>query len=81
MTVVSFVPLFYRIASRKSYAGLSIGYVVFNLMSATESFAFVLLLYVEHAYDGGEFVSKPRTTGDLLNLIQLGIVFACFALL
>ena len=50
-------------------------------MTATEEFAEVLLFYVEHAYNSGNFVYKQRTTGDLLNLIQLGLVFVCFAIL
>lgn len=50
-------------------------------MTVTEDFAEALLFYSEHTFDGDNFVYSPRTTSDLLNLIQLGLILACFSML
>ncbi|KAL2807694.1 hypothetical protein BJX63DRAFT_411386 [Aspergillus granulosus] len=75
LTIASFIPQFHLIWSRKSANGISLLYVLYNLISATEQFAlnfgFVVLA---EAADDAVFVHNPPTVGDWLNFAQT-IVF------
>ncbi|KAL3477056.1 hypothetical protein BJX99DRAFT_226650 [Aspergillus californicus] len=75
LTIASFIPQFHLIWSRKSANGISLLYVLYNLISATEQFAlnFGFVVLIEPA-DDAVFVHNPPSVGDWLNFAQT-IVF------
>lgn len=60
---------------KKDSTDISLYYILFNLISATEQFTLGFYYVVSHSQDTGFFVSDPRNTGDWLNLAQLTVVW------
>ncbi|RAH46321.1 uncharacterized protein BO95DRAFT_452683 [Aspergillus brunneoviolaceus CBS 621.78] len=73
------LPQLWRIWAQKMSTGLSLPYVFFNLLSATERFTVGFLTAVNSTIAGadppGFFAHNPRTIGDCLNLVQLDALF------
>lgn len=55
--------------------GISLGYLLLNLISATEQFTIGFYILVNFTGGTDIFVETPLTTGDWLNLAQLTLVW------
>ncbi|KAJ5146648.1 uncharacterized protein N7515_001212 [Penicillium bovifimosum] len=79
LTVLSLYPQIQCIRSRKDSSGISVYYVLFNLIAATEQFTIVVFFLVNNNIGGGEvFVHSPSSTGDWLNLGQMTVSYVLF---
>ena len=76
-TAISFIPQYRLILSRKDCEGISFAYVFFNLLSATEQFAFGLYISVPHFDHGGESLHRPPDLQSWTNICQLAVVWVC----
>ncbi|KAL3263330.1 hypothetical protein ABHI18_001867 [Aspergillus niger] len=85
LEITVFLPQIWRIWSQKTSTGLSLLYIFFNLLSATERFTNAFFGTVNWTIAGanapGFFVHDPRTIGDWLNLVQLGVDWVLLLLL
>ncbi|KAE8371056.1 hypothetical protein BDV26DRAFT_303286, partial [Aspergillus bertholletiae] len=78
LSVASFLPQLQRIWCTKQFTGLSLSYVLCNLMSATEQFTLLFFLLVNQT----EYTDViQKTTGDWINLAQLAAVWMLWLLL
>ncbi|OHF03004.1 ATP synthase F0 [Colletotrichum orchidophilum] len=79
LSVVSYLPQCHRLREQGHCDGLSLYYVLFNLLSATEQVTIGFFLNVNN--DGSlrpdVFVNTPATAGDWFNLGQLVVVWLC----
>ncbi|KAE8356782.1 hypothetical protein BDV28DRAFT_65478 [Aspergillus coremiiformis] len=78
LSIASFLPQFQRICRTKEFTGLSLSYVLCNLMSATEQFTLLFFLLVNETEYAD--IIQP-TTGDWINLAQLAAVWILWLLL
>lgn len=76
----SFLPQMHRIWVHGNSHGISLGYLLINLISATEQFT-VGFYYVSMPTKNEIFVGSPLRTGDWLNLAQLALVWVLHLLL
>ena len=79
LTALSFLPQLYQLWSKKDSTGISIGYVLANLVVATEQLtleAYVTVNVPESA--GGTFTHDPLSTGDWLNFVQTLVTWLLF---
>ncbi|KAF4774330.1 hypothetical protein HER10_EVM0011722 [Colletotrichum scovillei] len=79
LSLISFIPQYHRLREQGHCNGLSLYYVLFNLLSATEQLTIGLFLNVNNGASlrPDAFVNTPATVGDWLNLGQLMIVWLC----
>ncbi|KAI1379680.1 hypothetical protein F4677DRAFT_289765 [Hypoxylon crocopeplum] len=77
-SIVSFIPQYSRILSRRDCAGIAPSYILLNLIVATEQFTICLHYFVS---DEDSMIPKPRTPGDWLNLAQFSAVLLCHLVL
>ncbi|KAL2823010.1 hypothetical protein BJX63DRAFT_3611 [Aspergillus granulosus] len=71
LTFISFLPQLHLIWRRREASGISLSYVLFNLVAATEQFALNYgFINLTTANDGIFFAHDPPTFGDWLNLAQ-----------
>jgi uncharacterized protein with PQ loop repeat len=75
LTAISFVPQLRLLWVRRSSAGISPCYVLFNLISATELFTISFYFLVNHVEPADVFIHEPPAVGDWLNLAQLALVW------
>jgi hypothetical protein len=79
LSFVSFLPQLRLLYVRKDSAGLSLFYLLFNLIVATELFAISFLLVVNSGLEEkgkpNLFVHNPPDTGDNINLAQFTLVW------
>jgi hypothetical protein len=79
LSFVSFLPQLRLLYARKDSVGLSLFYLLFNLIVATELFTLSFLLVVNYAREEGGgadlFVHNPPDTGDRINLAQFTLVW------
>lgn len=80
LTFASFLPQLQRLWSRRDSSGVSLYYVLFNLLVATELLTIDLTL-LTGVEDSDVFVHQPASLGDWLNLAQFAIVWALWALM
>ncbi|OJZ88636.1 hypothetical protein ASPFODRAFT_44358 [Aspergillus luchuensis CBS 106.47] len=77
LEIAVFLPQLLRIWVRKTSTSLSLIYIFLNLLSATERFTVSFSVVVNSTIAGADapafFVHDPRTVGDWLNLLQLGL--------
>ncbi|PYH70539.1 uncharacterized protein BO88DRAFT_250236 [Aspergillus vadensis CBS 113365] len=77
LEITVFLPQLLRIWVQKTSTGLSLIYIFLNLLSATERFTVGFSAIVNYTIAGADapafFVHDPRTGGDWLNLLQLGV--------
>jgi hypothetical protein len=66
---------------RKDCQGISLGYLLLNLISATEQFTLEFFILVNNTEQADFLIETPPTTGDWLNLAQFTIVWALHLLL
>ncbi|KAK1489316.1 hypothetical protein CCUS01_03363 [Colletotrichum cuscutae] len=80
LSLISFTPQYHRLREQAHCNGLSLYYVLFNLLSATEQLTIGLFLNINNSASlrPDAFVNIPATAGDWLNLSQLMIVWLCF---
>ncbi|VUC26993.1 unnamed protein product [Clonostachys rosea] len=70
----SFIPQVRRLRRKRDSSGVSLTYVLFNLINATEQFAFATFLTVNDL--GGLLIGDPHSRGDQINLVQFaGVLF------
>ncbi|OJJ73398.1 hypothetical protein ASPBRDRAFT_205648 [Aspergillus brasiliensis CBS 101740] len=85
LEITVFLPQIWRIRTQKTGTGLSLLYIFLNLLTTTERFTAGLLTAVNWTIAGadppGYFAHTPRTTGDTLNLVQLGTDWVLLLLL
>ncbi|KAJ5886117.1 uncharacterized protein N7473_008791 [Penicillium subrubescens] len=77
----SYLPQLHRIWVRKDCQGISLGYLLLNLISATEQFTLEFFILVNNTEQADFLIETPPTTGDWLNLAQFTIVWALHLLL
>ncbi|KAK4204627.1 hypothetical protein QBC40DRAFT_345362 [Triangularia verruculosa] len=79
LSVVSFLPQLRLLYVRKDSAGLSLFYLLFNLIVATELFTLSFIFVVNYAreeFAGPDlFVHDPLNAGDRMNLAQFALVW------
>ncbi|KAL4960231.1 PQ-loop repeat-containing protein [Aspergillus stella-maris] len=82
LTAFSFLPQLIRLWWRKNTTGFSTGHVLLNLFAATEQLTIDLfLMVVAPEAASGEFTHEPLSTGDWLNLAQIGTAWVGFNIL
>lgn len=76
LSVLSFVPQFKQIMSKKTSSDISTCYVLFNLISTTEQFslAFHMAVYVPEEPSGDELVHLPVNAGEWISLAQMTVI-------
>lgn len=80
LSFASFLPQLQLLWLRRDSSGISLYYVLFNLIIATELFTIDLAMLT--SVDGGDiFVHSPASTGDWLNLAQFGTVCIMWTLM
>jgi uncharacterized protein with PQ loop repeat len=80
-SVLSFLPQLNRIISRRNSTGISMCYVLFNLISVTEQFAMTFVLVVNHFENPDIFVHSPENAGDWINMVQMSVVLVLWLIL
>ncbi|KAL4788926.1 hypothetical protein BDV19DRAFT_383526 [Aspergillus venezuelensis] len=81
-TALSFLPQLIRLWWRRNTTGFSTGHVLLNLFAATEQLTIDLfLMVITPDPTTGEFTHEPLTTGDWLNLAQIGTGWIGFNIL
>ncbi|KAK4170666.1 hypothetical protein QBC36DRAFT_341471 [Triangularia setosa] len=78
LSFVSFLPQLQLLYVHKDSAGLSLFYVLFNLIVATELFTLSFLFVVNYAREFDKpnmFVHAPLNAGDRINLAQFTLVW------
>lgn len=78
ISVLSFLPQLCLLWARKEASGISLYYVLYNLISATEQLTISFTLLVNMTDGADAFVHRPRSTGDWLNLSQIIVVWLSF---
>lgn len=78
---LSFYPQLQCIWVKKDSSGISLYYILYNLISATEQFTLGFFYVVNLSKDSDLFVNNPRNIGDWLNLVQLTVVWLMSLLL
>ncbi|KAL2834400.1 hypothetical protein BDW59DRAFT_156332 [Aspergillus cavernicola] len=81
LSALSFLPQLQRIWSQKTSAGISISYVLLNLIVATEQFTIIFLLMISAPEATSNFTHDPLSTGDWLNFAQISSVLGLFLVL
>ncbi|KAL4770202.1 hypothetical protein BDW60DRAFT_209385 [Aspergillus nidulans var. acristatus] len=79
LTVVSFFPQLHCIWTRNDASGISLTYLLLNLIAATEQFG-LAFGYVVLLKDADAFTHKPLSSGDWLNLVQTTLFMLLFIL-
>ncbi|KAF7587810.1 hypothetical protein BBP40_006691 [Aspergillus hancockii] len=75
LTFVSFVPQLRRVHQRKNSSGISLRYLLCNLISATEQLGLGLFCVVVQGERLEFFIHNPRDAGDWVNLAQFTVVW------
>ncbi|KAI9890438.1 MAG: hypothetical protein M1814_003922 [Vezdaea aestivalis] len=75
ITLLSFVPQYLRIITKRDTAGISLYYILLNLISATHQFSLNLHLISENAQIAETIVQTPPSLGDWLNLAQSTVLW------
>ena len=80
ISFVSFLPQLHLLWARKDASGISLYYVLYNLISATEQLTIAFTIMVNMTDGADAFVHKPRSAGDWLNLSHMIVVWLLFLL-
>lgn len=80
MSLVSFLPQLGVLLVRQDSSGISLFYVLYNLISATEqfnhSFAFVVVFSrLKDPSEGQAMIHNPLSRGDWINLGHITVVW------
>lgn len=82
LTAFSFLPQLYNLWSKKDGTGISIAYVLINLLVATEQLTLETYVTVNVPESAkGIFTHDPLSTGDWLNLVQTLVNLVMFTVL
>ncbi|KAK3299829.1 uncharacterized protein B0H64DRAFT_379247 [Chaetomium fimeti] len=84
LSFTSFLPQLWLLWVRKDSSGLSLFYVLWNLIVATELFTLSFLLVVNYGDPGGPvdiFVHYPLSVGDRINLAQFTVVWVLWVVI
>jgi uncharacterized protein with PQ loop repeat len=81
LSSLSFLPQLQRIWQRKDCSGISLYYILFNLIPATEQFILTFFILVNAPKDTPLLDGKPPNKGDWLNLWQVTAVWLLFLVL
>jgi hypothetical protein len=77
LSLGSFIPQYRRIVLKGNGNGISLYYILFNLVSATEQFTLGLHIVVDNRMVFDSVISTPPTAGDWLNFAQFTVVWLC----
>lgn len=77
-TIFSFLPQLLRVWRKKDFTGISLVYVLCNLLTATEELTLMWLELVNNTMRDDD---PPKTVGDWINLAQLAAVSVLFLVL
>lgn len=81
LCLVSFIPQFYSIWLNANSSGISLYWILFNLLLSTEQFTLHFHYVVDNVEVDDDIVASPPALGDWLNLSQFGSVWACHVVL
>ncbi|PWY96313.1 hypothetical protein BO94DRAFT_580177 [Aspergillus sclerotioniger CBS 115572] len=73
LTIASFYPQLRLLWTRKDGSGISLSYLLLNLICATEQFLLAFIYYTMPDGESSMFVETPKSWGDWVNLVQLGV--------
>jgi hypothetical protein len=74
LSFISFLPQLRLLWLKRDSSGISIYYVLFNLISATELATMSFFFLVNNTEGSDVFVNQPPNAGDWLNFAQLAVV-------
>lgn len=80
LSIISFLPQLQLLWTTKNSSGLSLCYLLFNLICATEQFLLAFLYNNNPEAEPNMFVESPGSLGDWLNLIQITVIWILFSL-
>lgn len=72
-STASFVPQVTRIRNNEDCTGISVYYVLFNLIIATYNFALILFAMIE--WEGSFITQQPPDARDWLNFAQFSVAW------
>ncbi|GLA14607.1 hypothetical protein AnigIFM62618_001044 [Aspergillus niger] len=75
LSIISFLPQLQLLWTTKNSSGLSLRYLLFNLICATEQFLLAFLYNNTPDAEPNMFVESPGSLGDWLNLIQITVIW------
>ncbi|KAH8689502.1 hypothetical protein BGW36DRAFT_433501 [Talaromyces proteolyticus] len=75
LSLLSFLPQLRHLWIRKDATGISLYYVFYNLISATEQLTITFTALINNTQGSDFFVHDPPTTGDWINLGQVTVVW------
>ncbi|GKZ85693.1 hypothetical protein AnigIFM56816_011664 [Aspergillus niger] len=75
LSIISFLPQLQLLWTTKNSSGLSLRYLLFNLICATEQFLLAFLYNNNPEAEPNMFVENPGSLGDWLNLIQITVIW------
>ncbi|KAH7371846.1 hypothetical protein BKA64DRAFT_268214 [Cadophora sp. MPI-SDFR-AT-0126] len=75
LSFASFLPQIRLLWQRRDSSGISLYYVLFNLISATEQFTISFFFVVNSVEPADAFVKNPPNAGDWLNFGQFALVW------
>ncbi|KAL4925093.1 PQ-loop repeat-containing protein [Aspergillus undulatus] len=78
LTFISFTPQLRLLWARQNCSGISLIYVLINLISATEHFTINFVFLVIPGHKGDVFINDPISVEDWLNLCQNMLVWILF---
>ncbi|KAI1367917.1 hypothetical protein F5Y08DRAFT_32118 [Xylaria arbuscula] len=81
LSSLTFLPQILALIHRRDTSGISIYYVLFNLIVSTELFAISFLLITDPTDGTGYFVHDPPDTGDWLNVGQFATICSLWLLI
>jgi uncharacterized protein involved in cysteine biosynthesis len=80
-SVLSFIPQLRLLLVRRDSSGISLYYVLLNLLVSTELATLAAFFVVTLADVGSDvFVNEPPDTGDWINFVQLTVIFVLWLL-
>ncbi|KAK3937885.1 hypothetical protein QBC46DRAFT_410768 [Diplogelasinospora grovesii] len=82
LSFASFLPQLRLLWVQRDSSGISLYYVLFNLLVATEQFTLSFFFVVNHRFEDTQvFVHTPPDVGDILNLTQFAVVWALWLMI
>ncbi|PVH79612.1 hypothetical protein DL98DRAFT_516030 [Cadophora sp. DSE1049] len=75
LSCASFLPQLRLLWLRRDSSGISLYYVLFNIISATEQFTISFYCVVNSIEPADVFVNNPPSVGDWLNFVQFALVW------
>ena len=82
LSLASLSPQLWRCWTQRSSSGISLFYVLFNLVVTTELFTFSFFWVVNSRLQRPDnFVHDPHNAGDIINLLQFALIWVLWLLM